>query len=303
MVDRHRLARHDPRPPARERGDHRPEHEPLGGRRDRRVAPLVKEALELMADAEDERYRAELMALAVRAAAVLAAMSAAARDDDAWTAARDAARSWVARLRAVVGVPGRSRTQAHRESTGSLATAEAELAALEGNDPAPAWASAAQRWDELDRPFAAARCRSRQAEALLSGGARSEGSEVLARAHAAAAAIGATALREDLERLAALGRVSLPRPPDDGRSETEDEIRDPISAGDRARPRNPFDLTDRELQILPFLVAGQTNRQIGAAMFISPSTAGVHVSRILSKLGVTNRVEAAALALRTGLVE
>jgi Bacterial regulatory proteins, luxR family len=41
---------------------------------------------------------------------------------------------------------------------------------------------------------------------------------------------------------------------------------------------------------------GQTNRQIGQILFITPKTAGVHVSRILTKLGVTGRGEAAAVA-------
>ena len=41
---------------------------------------------------------------------------------------------------------------------------------------------------------------------------------------------------------------------------------------------------------------------IGAELFISPKTAGVHVSNILRKLGVTGRVQAAALAERAGLL-
>ena len=48
--------------------------------------------------------------------------------------------------------------------------------------------------------------------------------------------------------------------------------------------------------------AGRTNAQIGAGLYISPKTAGVHVTSILRKLGVTNRVQAAALAERAGLL-
>jgi FixJ family two-component response regulator len=53
----------------------------------------------------------------------------------------------------------------------------------------------------------------------------------------------------------------------------------------------------------PLLVAeGHTNREIGAALFISEKTASVHLSRILAKLGVRSRVEAATVAHRLGLI-
>ena len=51
------------------------------------------------------------------------------------------------------------------------------------------------------------------------------------------------------------------------------------------------------------LAAGLTNREIGAALYMSPKTASVHVSRIFAKLGVSGRVEAAALAHRHGLID
>jgi DNA-binding NarL/FixJ family response regulator len=47
---------------------------------------------------------------------------------------------------------------------------------------------------------------------------------------------------------------------------------------------------------------GMTNRQIAVELFISVNTAGVHVSRILTKLGVATRTEAAALARDHDLV-
>ena len=55
--------------------------------------------------------------------------------------------------------------------------------------------------------------------------------------------------------------------------------------------------------MLRLLAAGRTNAQIGAELYISPRTAGVHVSNILRKLGVTGRVQAAALAERAGLLD
>jgi DNA-binding NarL/FixJ family response regulator len=55
--------------------------------------------------------------------------------------------------------------------------------------------------------------------------------------------------------------------------------------------------------VLRLLAAGRTNAQIGRELFISPRTAGVHVTNILRKLGVSGRVQAAAVAERAGLLE
>ena len=63
----------------------------------------------------------------------------------------------------------------------------------------------------------------------------------------------------------------------------------------------PFGLTPRELQVLALIAEGATNRQIGAALYMAEKTASVHVSRILSKLGVRSRTQAAAMAHRLHL--
>jgi non-specific serine/threonine protein kinase len=65
---------------------------------------------------------------------------------------------------------------------------------------------------------------------------------------------------------------------------------------------NDAALTPREQQVLRLVVEGRSDRQIAAALFISPKTAGNHVSSILAKLGVTTRTAAAAHAVRRGLV-
>ena len=62
-------------------------------------------------------------------------------------------------------------------------------------------------------------------------------------------------------------------------------------------------LTAREREVLGLVALGRTNRQIADELFISENTAGVHVSNIIGKLGVTGRGEAAALAYRLGLIE
>jgi DNA-binding NarL/FixJ family response regulator len=58
------------------------------------------------------------------------------------------------------------------------------------------------------------------------------------------------------------------------------------------------DLTPRELEILSFLEAGRSNRDIANQLVISDKTVSVHVSNILRKTGTKNRLEAAALAQR-----
>jgi len=60
-------------------------------------------------------------------------------------------------------------------------------------------------------------------------------------------------------------------------------------------------LTAREAEVLSLVAAGRTNREIGSELYVSEKTASVHVSNILRKLGVSSRVEAAAVAQRVGV--
>jgi NarL family two-component system response regulator LiaR len=69
-----------------------------------------------------------------------------------------------------------------------------------------------------------------------------------------------------------------------------------------AAPEPDFALTSRELEVLVLIVEGLNNREIADRLVISRATASVHVSNILAKLGVSNRVEATTLALRLKLV-
>ncbi len=67
-------------------------------------------------------------------------------------------------------------------------------------------------------------------------------------------------------------------------------------------PAQRPDLTRRERDVLALLVAGQTNNQIAARLQISYSTVHLHVSNILTKLGASNRTEAAMLAVQHKLI-
>ncbi len=64
-----------------------------------------------------------------------------------------------------------------------------------------------------------------------------------------------------------------------------------------------FGLSQRELDVLRLLTQGSDNIDIGRRLHLSPSTIKHHVSSILEKLGVDNRIQAAVLAVRHGLVE
>ena len=62
-------------------------------------------------------------------------------------------------------------------------------------------------------------------------------------------------------------------------------------------------LSDRERQILALLARGYSNRRIAEACYLSLNTVRTHVQNVLVKLGVHSKLEAAALAVRQGLVQ
>ena len=95
--------------------------------------------------------------------------------------------------------------------------------------------------------------------------------------------LGAEPLRSEIERLARHARIEL------------------TTARAAEAPADATGLTEREREVIRLVAAGQSNQQIADALFITRKTASVHVSNILGKLGVANRVEAAAVAHRLGL--
>ena len=151
---------------------------------------------------------------------------------------------------------------------------------------------------------AGAYARYRHAEALLADRAgREEAARSLATARAVAARLVGRPLLEAVDRLAARARLVLDL---DGALPAAAGAA--AAAGARGSQGQPdgvaaYDLTPREVEVLRLVATGRTNRQIGEVLFISESTAGVHVSRILAKFGVPGRVEAATIAVRLGLAE
>jgi predicted ATPase/DNA-binding CsgD family transcriptional regulator len=103
-------------------------------------------------------------------------------------------------------------------------------------------------------------------------------------------------------KLDAARRAGRSRPLEHTIDQAVEAIDDLEAAGGGREDLGVPDLTPRELAVLELLVAGQTNREIASNLYISPSTAGVHVSNILRKLGAKRRVDAARIAHRMGLL-
>jgi DNA-binding CsgD family transcriptional regulator len=166
-----------------------------------------------------------------------------------------------------------------------LLTARAEAGRAAGHPDPRAYERAAQAWEEITRPEPEAQMRWRAAEAHIAAADRDAAAEAIGAAHTITLRLGAGWLRGEVEGLAARARLPL---------EVAVELEQPPADEDE----DGFGLTSRERQVLALVAEGATNREIGATLFMAEKTASVHVSRILSKLNVRSRTEAAAVAHR-----
>jgi DNA-binding CsgD family transcriptional regulator/tetratricopeptide (TPR) repeat protein len=220
-----------------------------------------------------------------------------------------------------------ARTGSRRVADAYLSTARAFQRRLEGDDDAAVWARVAGLWTALDAPYEVALARWRQAEAVMTvRGARAGRTAArgpLLESTRIAAELRARPLLRSLRELAGRARIELPPEVDALLGATEaqhvgveaspspereqgrsDLVR--VIAGDPAptpKRDDPFGLSHREREVLALVAQGRTNREIGERLFISQKTVGVHVGNILSKLEVSGRVEAAAVAIRLGMTE
>jgi DNA-binding CsgD family transcriptional regulator/tetratricopeptide (TPR) repeat protein len=158
-------------------------------------------------------------------------------------------------------------------------------------------AAAADAWEAIGQPYPTAVALVRAAEAALSGPGGREGAAArLRRAAPIAERLGTRPLAEQITVLGrrAGGNGNRCDGNSGGRATRYGGATGNGGAtGDGA---GRLGLTGREYEVLELVTAGQSNREIAAALFISPKTASVHVSNILAKLGTATRTEAAAKA-------
>jgi DNA-binding CsgD family transcriptional regulator len=81
-----------------------------------------------------------------------------------------------------------------------------------------------------------------------------------------------------------------------------DPIEPPLPHDVRIAERPGAELSPREVEVLRRLVAGASNREIAAALFISPRTVQSHLTSIFGKLGVNSRSAAVAHAYQHNLI-
>jgi DNA-binding CsgD family transcriptional regulator/tetratricopeptide (TPR) repeat protein len=180
--------------------------------------------------------------------------------------------------------------QPRGDDPGALATAyrafaDATISRLERDDPA-AWDAATRAATSLGDPWLVGWARLHSANAAAARGDAALAATALRDAHETAVRLRARPLLDAVDALSRRARLSV-----------ETAAVPVLAESDVSR----LGLTPREAEVLGLVAAGRTNREIGEELYVSEKTASVHVSNILRKLGVSTRVEAAAVAQRVGI--
>jgi DNA-binding CsgD family transcriptional regulator len=214
------------------------------------------------------------------------------------------------------GLP--ARVGARKEAELYLATARAHDERVRGKARPEPWAKLAEAWAAQSVPYNVARARYWQTAALLPDRSRrNEARKAITEAWKIAGKLPAAPLRRELAALGVRGNIRLPEDklvaipiqPEVGTHGLVAVGPGPITSlaarigtGQKSAASGRFGLSPRESSVLVILTEGRTNREIAERLFISERTVAVHVRRILQKMGVKGRVEAAGVAIREGLV-
>ena len=233
-------------------------------------------------------YEATAYRIGIAAEVIAAARARAGQDERALAASNSAATVLLERARRLEARVASDHLMARL----FLATAYAEASRIDGPGDQDAWEALATRWAAVGSPWWTAYSRLRLADAM---GSNREANllrigDLLKAANSQALTLGAGPLAKEIEATARRLRVRLDLP-EVNTGTSDRDIEEPVDPG----------LSTREREVLALVAEGLTNREIGERLFISPKTAGVHVSNILGKLRAHGRVEAALIAQRAGL--
>jgi DNA-binding CsgD family transcriptional regulator len=183
----------------------------------------------------------------------------------------------------------------------------AERARAEGTATPATWLAAVTAWQRAAEPYPLSYTLLRLAEALTAAGDLGAAGDAVRQSHTLATRLGAAPIAAEAEALARRARLTLAPGPAESSGGQPGDARGTGAARAPSASRQPadelarFGLTDREREVLILVAAGRSNPEIAKTLFISAKTASVHVSNILAKLGVSGRVEAAAVAHRLGI--
>jgi DNA-binding CsgD family transcriptional regulator len=244
---------------------------------------ILERALAPEQAGEGQRYRWPVLSLAMR---IEAERALAARDQDGRASVDDRRAS---RLRAEAEGMATRTPSDH----GHLALVRAEHARLRQADEVSAWLDAIEGCRAMNEPWPLGYALLRHADALSAAGDSVVAAASAREARDLAHGMGAAPLLQDTEALIRRARLR-----------TEEIVTTVASAPEPAKSDEleRLGLTPREAEVLRLVAEGHSNSKIAEQLFISPKTASVHVSNILSKLSVSTRVQAAAVAHRQGLV-